>query len=289
MHALLTLWQLSLGAAASHESPPAKACPAAADVEAVLRRRGDDEAVEALRRSDVTVQGHILRVILRDDAGTVVGVRELEAPTDCAERASLAAVLLSAWARTWSNTTLVPLPTPASTKPRARQIEIGVAAGGTDDGDARAVGVALLGGVQLREGWGVALALDTAGGRDADVGPGVGRYAVSRLGAGPCFRRGDGAWFDVALLPQLTRLAVEGRGLMSSRPSVLWGAAVTTRLRAGLRWGDWAPFAGLGGTRNLVRETLTLDDIGAAGDSRTLSSWDVEVEIGLSWLWRSSE
>jgi hypothetical protein len=288
MHALLTLWQLSLGAAASPESAPAEACPAAADVEAVLRRRGDDEAVEALRRSDVTVQGQILRVILRDETGTVVGVRELEAPTDCAERVSLAAVLLSAWARTWNKTTLVPLPTPASTKPAAtaRQIEIGVAAGGTDDGDGRAVGVALLGGVQLREAWGVALALDTAGGRDVEVGPGVGRYAVSRLGAGPCFRGGDGAWFDVALLPQLTRLAVEGRGLMSARPSVLWGAAVTTRLRAGLRWGAWAPFAGLGVSRTLVRETLTLDDI---RDGRTLSSWDVEVELGLSWLWRPSE
>lgn len=283
MRALLAVWQLTVGAAASQESVTATACPARSDVEAALAQRGEKEAVAALRRSDVTVQGQVLRVTLRDETGTVIGVREVEAPADCAARVSLAAVLLTAWARTWDKTTLVALPPPKSRvpAPTGRQIEIGVAAGGADDGDARALAGALLGGVQIREAWGVTFALETTGWRQVDVGPGVGRYLVSRLGAGPSFRHGASAWFDVALLPQLTLLVVEGRGLVSSRTSGLWGAALATRLRAGAAWGASAPFVSLGLSRSVMRETLTLDD---DRSTRALSSWDVNLELGVSWL-----
>jgi hypothetical protein len=88
-------------------------------------------------------------------------------------------------------------------------------------------------------------------------------------------------WMDLALLPQVTRLSVDGKNVTTPRAAALWGASVEARGRIGVRWGPLAPFFSLAVNRALVRETLTLDD---TPDRARLSSWDIGVLMGVSWL-----
>ena len=226
----------------------------------------------------------MMRVVLRDRTGATLGVREVVAPARCAERVSLAAVLLVAWAKTWNETAFAPAagPQPAA-PPRGREVEVGIAVGGSADGDARAAAGGLLAVLQIYRALGVALTADVAGRRQVPLGPGTATYDVSRLGGGLVVRVGSGfGWMDAALLPQVTRLSLEGgKTLVATRAVTVWGASVEARGRIGARWGRLAPFVSLALNRTLVRERLTLDD---TNDSTRLSTWDVRAEVGVSWI-----
>lgn len=262
---------------------PATLCPTASQIDAELHRLGEDATLAGLGDSEVTVVGGAMRVVLRDRTGTTLGVRDVAAPSGCAERVSLAAVLLVAWAKSWNETALDPAARPPLAAPRlSRELEVGVAIGGSADADARAPAGSLLTVLQIHQAFGATLAADIAGQRQMALGPGAATYMIVRFGAGPVVRAGSGlVWREVALLPQVTRLSVDGKTLMTTHASTLWGASVEARGRVGLRWGRLAPFVSLAVNRTLVLERLTLDD---TNDSTRLSPWDVRVEVGVSWL-----
>src|SRR5207237_9274309 len=112
----------------------------------------------------VTVVGDAMRVVLRDRTGATLGVREVAAPSGCAERVSLAAVLLVAWAKTWNETALAPATRSEPPAPhREREAEVGIAIGGSADGDARAPAGSLLAILQIYRALGAALTADITG------------------------------------------------------------------------------------------------------------------------------
>jgi hypothetical protein len=84
-------------------SPPARAaeCPSTAALAAQLERLGTARAVAAVGTPEIQVSGARMRVGLRGLDGVLSGVREVVAPASCAERASVAAILVSAWVGAW--------------------------------------------------------------------------------------------------------------------------------------------------------------------------------------------
>jgi hypothetical protein len=91
---------------------PNAGCPSADAITAELKRLGTAAALAAVGSLEVTVQGTRMQVTLRGLDGTATGVREVTAPASCAERARVAAVLISAWAGTFGVVTF-----PASARP----------------------------------------------------------------------------------------------------------------------------------------------------------------------------
>ena len=283
MHGFLVALLLAAEGVAATGAASSALCPTASQVDAELQRLGERATLERLGDSEVTVVGAVMRVVLRDRTGATLGVREVVAPSRCAERVSLAAVLLVAWAKTWNETAFAPATSPEPAAPeRGREVEVGIAVGGSADGDARAPAGGLLAVLQIYRALGVALTADITGQRQVPLGPGMASYVVSRLGGGLAVRLGSGfVWMDGALLPQVTRLSLEGgKTLAATRAVVVWGASVEARGRIGVRWRRLAPFFSVALNRALVRERLTLDD---TNDSRRLSPWDVCAAVGVSW------
>lgn len=282
MHALLA--GLLFAATPIAVLPAPAICPTASQLDAELQRLGEGETVDRLGDSEVTVVGGTMRIVLRDRAGSTLGVREVPAPAECAKRVSVAAVLLAAWAKTWGETALAPAERAEIAAPRraAHEMELGVGFGASVDGDAGAPSGGVLAGLHLYRGLGAAMAADVSGQRQVALGQWAATYLVSRVGVGLAWRvRAGSVWADVALLPQLTRLSVEGRDLPTIHTAAVWGASVEGRGRIGLRFGAVAPFASIAVNRALVGRTLTLDD---RPDSARLSSWDVGVVLGVSWI-----
>lgn len=285
MHAMLA--GLLFAATPIAAFPAPAICPTASQIDAALQRQGEAATVDRLGDSEVTVVGATMRIVLRDGTGAMLGVREVPAPAECAKRVSVAAVLLAAWAKTWGETALAPAERAEISGPRpaANEVELGVGFGGSVDGDARAPSGGLLAGLHLYRGLGAAMAADVAGQRQVALGQWAATYLVSRLGLGLALRVQPGfVWADVALLPQITRLSVEGKNVMTPHTAAVWGASVEGRSRIGLRWGGLAPFVSIAVNRALVAQTLTLDD---RPDSARLSSWDVGVVLGVSWIFGS--
>jgi hypothetical protein len=283
MLALLAAMLFAGEGAASAGAAASALCPTASQIHAELRRMGEGAALDGLGDSEVTVVGGVMRIVLRDRTGATLGVREVTAPSECAKRISVAAILLAAWTKTWNETALAPEARPEITAPREpHEAELGISVGQSEDGNARALAGGALAGVQLHGALRAAIAADVAGERQVALGPGAATYLVSRLGAGPALHVQRGrVWTQIALLPQLTLLSLEGKNLMAARAARVWGASVEARGRIGVRWGRLAPFVSLALTRSLVGETLTLDD---TSDSARLSPWEVRVEVGVSFV-----
>src|SRR3954469_14334721 len=208
MHGFLAALLFAADGVAATDAASAALCPTPSQVDAELQRLGESATLERLGHSEVTVVGTAMRVVLRDRTGATLGVRQVVAPSRCTERVSLAAVLLVAWAKTWSETAFAPAGRPEPAVPqRGREVEVGIAVGGSADGDARAPAGGLLAILQLYQELGAALTVDFAGQRQVPLGPGTATYVVSRLGGGLDVRASAGfVWMDVALLPQVTRL-----------------------------------------------------------------------------------
>src|SRR3954468_22017845 len=145
MHGLLAALLFAADGVAAGGASASRPCPSTSQVDAELQRLGESATLERLGDSEVTVVGETMRVVLRDRAGATLGVREVVAPSGCAERVSLVAVLLVAWAKTWNETALAPAAPPAPPPPPdEREVEAGIAVGVTADGDARAPAGSLL-------------------------------------------------------------------------------------------------------------------------------------------------
>jgi hypothetical protein len=283
MLALLAAMLFAGEGAASTGAAASALCPTASQIHAELRRMGEGAALDGLGDSEVTVVGGIMRIVLRDGTGAALGVREVTAPSDCANRISVAAILLAAWTKTWNETALAPAVRPDIIAPReSHEVDLGVSVGQSADGNARALAGGVFAGVQLHGALRAAFAAGVAGERQVALGPGAATYVVSRLGAGPALHVQRGrVWTQLALLPQLTLLSLEGKNLATVHAATAWGASVEGRGRIGVRWGRLAPFISLALTRSFGGETLTLDD---TSDRARLSPWEVRVEVGVSFV-----
>jgi len=71
-------------------------------VTAELDRLGASTALAVLGTPEVAIDDKRMRVVLRSRDGSVIGDREVVAPDDCHERASVAAVFIAAWVGVWS-------------------------------------------------------------------------------------------------------------------------------------------------------------------------------------------
>jgi hypothetical protein len=87
---LASLWQ----ATGPGPRPP---CPSVEALFAELDRLGTTDAVAKIGTPEVEVEGATMRVSLRASDGSISGIREVAAPDDCQERATVAATLISAW------------------------------------------------------------------------------------------------------------------------------------------------------------------------------------------------
>lgn len=102
-------------------SAPVTSCPSDDAIVAELDRLGTARAVAALGSPSVTVDGTTMWVKLRGLDGEVSGVRQVNAPAACAERAAVAATVISAWVGTWS--VGAPSPSPSATATPAAAVD----------------------------------------------------------------------------------------------------------------------------------------------------------------------
>src|SRR5436190_7043261 len=117
MHGVLAVLLFAADGAAGAGATSGALCPTASQIDAELERRGESTTLQRLGGSEVSVTGEAMRVVLRDRTGATLGVREVMAPAGCAERVSLAAVLLAAWAKSWNETALAPAARPEPAAP----------------------------------------------------------------------------------------------------------------------------------------------------------------------------
>ena len=82
------------------------ACPTGEAVSAELDRLGALAALQQVGTAEVAVGDSQLHIVIRDRQGIALGGRDVDAPVDCAARASLAAVLIAAWTGKWIETNL---------------------------------------------------------------------------------------------------------------------------------------------------------------------------------------
>lgn len=110
---LVTLLLVAAGALVAPEA----GCPSTDAVAAELERLGTAAAVAAVGAPEVRVHGPTMRVALHGLDGAVSGGREVAAPASCAERARVAAVLVSAWVGAWRSGSFPEPARPTTAKP----------------------------------------------------------------------------------------------------------------------------------------------------------------------------
>jgi hypothetical protein len=96
---LLSAWAVTV-------APIGTTCPSGDAVAAELDRLGAVVALANLGSPEITVKDNKLQVVLRGQDGSMLGAREVAAPEDCHERATVAAVFIAAWVGAWTTTPL---------------------------------------------------------------------------------------------------------------------------------------------------------------------------------------
>ena len=256
------------------------ACPTQAAITAELERLSGGEALGRLGRSEVTVEGRTMRVVLRDSGGQVLGVRELEAPRECRQRAAVAAVVLAAWAHDWDSPPLSVAPAVAPAAPARWRAELGLQGGAHYDGTRMAPGATVQAGWQLSGPFSAGATAGFVTARERDLGPGAVGYSLVRAGVGLVYRaRSSATWFDAGLFPLIVRLGITPRALPAARAVALWTGALEGRFRLGLTWGSIMPFVSGSLGRRFVRDRVTLEDVPESAD---ISPWDLQLGIGIA-------
>jgi hypothetical protein len=334
---------------------PVAGCPSTDAVAAELERLGTSAAVAAFGVPEIRIDGSQMRVALRGPDGKVSGVREIAAPAACAERAAVAAVLISAWVGAWRTGTwpegtrpqeaiaehtaasapppvhaqtvatdrsakaparATPLPAatsgisvsaaaapppkaqtmaapaspPRPTAARLGQpaplplVELGGFGFGIHDGDAGAFGGGIQAGYRFPHWLGLDAVLAGALERERAMVRGSAAYRLYSLGVGINARKQVGPIAgDLGVLPEVTRLSVDGRNLNPGQSVTRWGAGAAARLRLALVLGPWRPFAVAGTSYALRAERLRLDDY--PEQSITLSRWNFTLGLGVAYCW----
>ncbi len=255
-------------------------CPSSAAIAAELGRLPDSGAIALLWRSEVTAEGDTLRILLRDRAGQVLGVREIEVPRDCRQRAAVAALVLAAWSHEWIEPASAVAAATPSVAPPGRRAELGLEGDVHRDGTGMAPGATVLAGLQLSGPFDAGVFAGFAARREQQLGPGAVEYSLARAGAGLVYRTQPGAtWIDAGLFPFVGRLGVTPRSLPAARAVALWAGGLEARVRLGLTWRRLMPFVAGSVGRTFVRDRLTLEDV---PEPAAISPWDLHVGIGLA-------
>ncbi len=280
---------VAIGLAANLDVSAPAPCPTEHQVEAELLRLG----AEGGARPEITIADNVMRVVLRSQAGTIVGSREVAAPESCQERATVAAVLVATWMGIWPEAAdgTKPAPPPAkpaaisSPEPPARvagsSAEIGLAVEGAHDGNAPALGLALSASLALSGGFRAFAAASATTERDRRVGLATAGYVRPTLEAGPALRLGRGvASAEIGLSGKVGLLIVRGKGLPVTHSATHATPGVGAYVRVHLGRKSLVPFVFISGAYWLDRQTLTLE--GATTQSN-LPRWDASLGAGVLW------
>ena len=288
---------LSIAAAmaANLDSAAPEPCPTEREVEAELVRLGAERGA----RPEITITDNVMHVVLRSQEGMIVGSREVEAPTGCRERATVAAVFVATWMGIWPEAAsgakpvspatpglavakpvvIVPPAPPAPVAGSSAEIALAIA--GAYDGNAAALGLALSASRALSGGFRAFVAAYATTERDRSVGLATAGYIRPTLEAGPALRIGHGAISaEIGLSGRLGLLIVRGKDLpvTHSAAHATPGGGANVRLYLGSKW--LVPFAFASGAYWFDRQTLTLD---SDKTQSHLPRWDVAAGLGVLW------
>jgi hypothetical protein len=163
-------------------------------------------------------------------------------------------------------------------------VEVGGFGFGIHDGKAGAFGGGVEAGYRFLCWLAVGAWLEGSGEREQATLHGSAAYRLYDLGLGLTVGKTIGPLLaDLSVLPELTRLTVEGRDLVSGTSLTRWGAAADARLRVGLLLGTWCPFIFVAGSFPLTAESLTFYGT-SAYESLTISTGNVSFGLGLAYL-----
>ena len=266
-------------------------CPNPSEVEAQLVRLG----VGGGTRPEITVADDKMRVVLRGPDGTTLGSREVEAPTSCHERATVAAVLVATWMGVWPQGDQAPKPPTAPVaeippKPAAGaipgpaepdRVDLGLSLVSAYDGNAFASGLAVESRWRLLGSLRGFVGLSATTEREKTVGQGRARYTRPALEAGPSLGLGSSRLRgELGLSGRLGLLVLRGKDLPVTHVTTRAVPGAAAALRLVFVGRTLSPFATIGGVYWFGRETAVLDDDLARAD---LPRWDMEVGVGILW------
>jgi hypothetical protein len=267
-------------------------CPDPSEVEAQLVRLG----VRGGTRPEITVTDGKMCVVLRGQDGSTLGSREVEAPTSCHERATVAAVLVATWMGVWPQADPVadppPVPVaegppkpriatgPAPVKP-ARAVDLGLALVSAYDGNAFASGLAIESRWRLLGSLRGFVGLSATTEREKSIGPGRARYTRPALEAGPSLGLESGRLrLEIGLSGRFGILVVRGKDLPVTHVSTRAVPGMAAWLRLVFAGRTLSPFFTVGGATWFGRQSATLDDAPARVD---LPRWDAQLGMGILW------
>lgn len=266
--------------------PQATACPSPSELEAELVRAG----AVGLPAPDITVNGEHMRVVLRGPDGALLGSRDLEVPTTCHERATVAAVLVATWMGVWpaapapSPRPLPPLPPAPSPAPKIAPppaTELGLELGGAHDGNGSAVAAALSIRRVLAGPLRIAVGAVATTERERRVGAGRAGYLRPTVELGPVLRLGRGALQgELGASARLALLWLRGKGVVDPRQVSHPAPGAAASVRVVLARERLSPFFAAGVGYWFTRQKLTLDDDDANAE---LPQWDATAGLGLLW------
>jgi hypothetical protein len=283
MWAGIALAALLASEPAADAQPQASLCPSPAEVEAELARLG----AIGVAPPNIEVIGDRMRVVLHGHDGAPVGSREIEAPSTCRERATVAAVLVATWMGIWPESPRPASPSPTAPTPRPAATshvpaQLGLAVLGVHDGNAAALGIAVEARRQLvgpLYGW---AGLGATTERDRTVGPAVAGYMRPAIELGPAFRIGRSrVQADLAASFRLGILFLRGKGLPVTHQKTHVAPGAAANLRLVLAGERSSPFVVVGASTWFASQELRVDE----NDTWTadLPRWDVTAGLGLFW------
>jgi hypothetical protein len=257
-------------------------CPSPAEVETELAKTG----VTGVAPPEVELVGDRMHVSLRSRDGATLGSREVDAPSDCRERATVTAVLVATWMGIWPEgprppsvtPTADPVPVPVS----PRRIEIGLTLGGAYDGNAAAPGIALEARRELLGPWWIWVGVAASTDRELAFGQAKAGYVRPALELGPAVRLGSGALrVDLAASGRLGIASFRGKDMPVTYAKTHLVSGASGNLRLILQRQSLSPFLVATATYWMGGQRLTVDD--AAGISAALPRWDAGLGLGLFW------
>jgi hypothetical protein len=260
-------------------------CPDPAEIESQLIRMGGTGNA----RPEIVITGDRMRVLLRGPDGETLGSREVEAPSSCSERATVAAVLVATWMGVWPQAAkpataapespTSPAPTPSGSDGQGFGIGLALASG--FDGNAFAWGIATQMNGRLYGPLRGFVGLSAFTSRDQSIGPGYASYTRPALEAGPSLRLGQGRiQGEIGLGGRLGLLVLRGKSLTTTHWTTRTVPGASAWLSLLLAGKSFSPFVTVGGIYWFGQETATLDDSDA---TTTLPSWDAQLGLGVLW------
>jgi hypothetical protein len=291
---------------------PDRGCPASAAIEATLERLGALRRLGQLGSAEVRLEETRMLISFRDRGGEYLGLRVVDAGSDCEARASLAAAVIAAFAGEWSETQLADpsrpaqpetdseeeaeaSPDPATAKPveSASQTasaplpslpfgsELGVVGLGMHDGNATALGAG--GRLDFTVGpWVFTGLVEASTERSRELGSGEAAYASQRGGLGIGLRQeGASLFWDLSLMPMIERLSLSGRNVDAGRSTSAWDFALGGDVRFGWRGRRWRPFLLLGASTTIPPQRMALSE---SDLWVTVSAFNARVGLGISYV-----